>query len=343
MVDREHGDENAIGAPDRFEDVAAPSPGGGGTIVPIANDGLHKPTGRAGLGFALTLTTVVFWATLPIGLKLALAEIDPMTITWYRFSCAAVVLGTILTFRGTLPRLRSLRANTLRLLALAAVCLSANYGLYVLGLHHTNAGTSQVVIQIAPVLFTLGGIFFFRERFRLLQWLGLALLVLGMAAFSRDQIAHIVSGLDRYYVGLGFIVAAAVAWALYAMAQKQLLMEMTSPSVMLCIYVCATLIFFPLADPVQLTRASAPALGGLLFCVINMLAAYGTFAEALVHWEASRVSALLTVVPLATLAMVALSARVMPDLLAPEPITGVGIAGACLVVVGSLFTALGGK
>jgi drug/metabolite transporter (DMT)-like permease len=331
------------GAVDRIEDVGAPSPGGGGTLAPIEDDGLHKPTGRVGLGLALTLTTVAFWATLPIGLKLALAEIDPMTITWYRFSCAALILGGILAARGTLPKLGRLRARTLGLLGVAAACLSANYGLYVLGLHHTNAGTAQVVIQIAPVLFTLGGIFLFRERFRPQQWLGLALLVVGMATFSRDQIAHMVSGLDRYYVGLAFMVGAAVSWALYAMAQKQLLVDMSSPSVMLCIYVCATLIFFPLADPTQVSSASPSALAGLAFCVVNMLAAYGTFAESLVHWQASRVSALLTVVPLATLAMVALATRAMPTLLAPEPITMVGVVGACLVVTGSLFTALGGR
>jgi drug/metabolite transporter (DMT)-like permease len=208
-------------------------------------------------------------------------------------------------------------------------------------LHHTNAGTAQVVIQIAPVLFTLGGIFVFRERFNVRQWLGLALLVAGMVLFSRDQIAHVVAGLGDYYVGLAFMVVAAVAWAAYGLAQKQLLRSMSSPAVMLCIYVGATVIFLPLAAPAEVLELSRPALAALVFCIVNMLAAYGTFAEALVHWEASRVSAVLAIVPLVTLAAIATSEYVLPGLVSPEPITTVGIVGASLVVTGSLLTALG--
>ena len=48
------------------------------------------------LGLALTLTTAACWGVLPIALKLALQGMDPVTITWYRFTVAALVLGTIL-------------------------------------------------------------------------------------------------------------------------------------------------------------------------------------------------------------------------------------------------------
>jgi len=74
-----------------------------------------------------------------------------------------------------------------------------------------------------------------------------------------------------------------------------------------------------------------------------MLIAYGTFAEALAHWEASRISAVLAIVPLVTLSLIRAAESAMPDLLTPDPITAVGILGACLVVSGSLLTALGGR
>ena len=72
-----------------------------------------------------------------------------------------------------------------------------------------------------------------------------------------------------------------------------------------------------------------------------MLGSYGTFAEALVHLEASRVSALLAIVPLSTLAAISVARLVVPSLVAPEPLTPLAWLGAALVVMGSLGAALG--
>ena len=68
---------------------------------------------------------------------------------------------------------------------------------------------------------------------------------------------------------------------------------------------------------------------------------YETYPIAAAHWDASRVSAVLALVPLVTLAVVHVATRAVPWLVPPEPITAVGILGACMVVSGSLAMALG--
>lgn len=326
----------------RGEETPAPAPGGGGTVAPLAARVLHQPSGRAGLGFALAMTTVAMWGVLPIGLKIALSGMDAWTLTWYRFVAAAAVLAVALRLRGTtLPSLARLGRSGWQLLAVATLALCANYVLYVLGLDRTNPSTTQVVIQIAPMLLAIGGIWVFRERFGPFQWLGLVVMVAGLVVFSRDQILGLLEGLGVYYVGLACTVAAALAWALYGLAQKQLLRELPSPAVMLVIYVGGAVLFAPMAEPGRIAELTAAQLGALAFCVANMLVAYGTFAEALAHWEASRISAVLALVPLVTLAVVRVAESAMPTLIAPEPITVIGVAGACLVVAGSMMMALG--
>ena len=129
---------------------------------------------------------------MPIGLKIALGGLDAMTLTWIRFTAAALTLGAILRTRGNMPRFHRFRRHHWALMALAAVGLAGNYGFYALGLHYTNAGTAQVVVQIAPMLLTLGGIFVFKEEFATTQWLGLLVLIAGLGLFSSDQIAHLV-------------------------------------------------------------------------------------------------------------------------------------------------------
>ncbi|TFH20673.1 MAG: DMT family transporter [Myxococcales bacterium] len=302
---------------------------------------MHRPSGRAGLGFALAMVTVVMWGVLPIGLKVALSGMDALTLTWYRFVAAATLLGAVLRLRGSLPRLDLLGRDGWRLLIIATLGLAANYALYVFGLDGTNAGTAQVVIQIAPVLLAVGSIWVFKEGIGRTQWLGLTVMVAGLVVFSRDQIVHMLEGLDTYYVGLACIVGAAVSWALYGLAQKQLLRSLPSASVMLCIYIGSAVLYAPFAEPAVIFRMSGAQLGALVFCIANMLVAYGTFAEALAHWDASRISAVLALVPLVTLAVVGAAATAMPTLVAPEPITVIGVGGACMVVSGSLLMALG--
>lgn len=302
---------------------------------------LHRPSGRSALGLALAATTVSLWSELPIGLKIALGGLDAMTLTWIRFTAAALFLGVLLRMRASMPMLASLRRRHWLLLTIAALGLAGNYGFYALGLHYTNAGTSQVVIQIAPMLFTLGGIFVFRERFAVTQWLGLVVLVAGLGIFSAEQVAHLVVGLDRYYKGLAFLVAGAVTWAAYGLAQKQLLERMGSPQIMLCLYVAGALIFAPLASPRSLLSIDGVQLAALVFCTANMLLSYATFSEALAHVEASRVSAILAAVPLGTLAAVHAASTFAPLVFAAEPVTGRALVGAAMVVGGSLMAALG--
>lgn len=302
---------------------------------------LHKPSGRDGLGLVLAATTVSLWAILPIGLKVALGGLDAMTLTWIRFTAAALTLGTLLRVRGNMPPLHLFTKRHWVLLLVASLGLAGNYGFYALGLHHTNASTAQVVIQIAPMLLTVGGIFVFKETFAVTQWIGLAVLVAGLALFSSDQIAHMIGGLDRYYAGLGFLVLGAITWAAYGLAQKQLLDRMGSPQIMLCLYVAGALIFAPMASPSMVASMTPVQLAALVFCTVNMLLSYAMFSEALAHVEASRVSAVLAAVPLGTLAAVHAASLLAPDVFTAEPVSNLGIAGAVLVVGGSLMASLG--
>ena len=77
----------------------------------------------------------------------------------------------------------------------------------------------------------------------------------------------------------------------------------------------------------------------LLACCLNTLVAYGAFAEALAHWEASRVSATLSITPLVTFVAVALAAVWWPDHVQPEQINWLAYGGAVEVEFWARFPA----
>ena len=89
------------------------------------------------------LTTAACWRVLSIALKLALQGMDPVTITWYRFTVAALVLGTILAVTGGLPTPHSLSRRIWLLFALATAGPTGNYVLYLVALSHTTPASPR--------------------------------------------------------------------------------------------------------------------------------------------------------------------------------------------------------
>ena len=300
---------------------------------------LHRPSGNWRLGLLLAFVTAALWATLPVALKIALEQVDPYTLTWARFAFAALVVGIWLAARGGLTVFSRLPGRTWLLLLIAGLMLIGNYVFYLLGLHHTTPANAQLLIQAAPLLMALGGILVFGERYNRWQWLGLAAIVAGLLMFFRDQSAAPPPGM-RYVFGSALIGIAALVWAVYAMAQKQLLNRLSSAAILLFIYVLASLVLLPIARPATLLGLDGFHALALGYCAINTLGAYGAFAEALAHWEASRVSVVLALTPLLTVATVEATHAVAPGLVAPERIAMLGWAGALLVIAGSALTSL---
>lgn len=304
---------------------------------------LHTTSGRWQLGMSLAMATALFWATLPISLKIALESLDAWTITWVRFVTAALVLLAWLTWKRSLGVFATLSGRTWSMMSLAALMLTGNFVGYLFGVQYTTPGNAQLLIQAAPLMMALGGILVFRERFGRAQWAGLALVAMGLVSFLADQTRQTIGIAANYSLGALIVFAAAVVWAVYALLQKQLLNHLGSQHLLLFIYTAAALLLTPLAQPLRLLELDAQHAWALLYCCLNTLGAYGAFAEALAHWEASRVGVILALTPLLCVAAVAATHHVRPDLIAVEHIATWGWVGAALVICGSALVSLAGK
>lgn len=186
----------------------------------------------------------------------------------------------------------------------------------------------------------LGGIFIFRERLLLWQKIGAATLVLGLLLFFNDRLILLLTQMSHDSMGVLLVIIAAVTWAAYALAQKQLLMHFNSQQIMWFIYVAGALCFMPFIELAPVAELSMLQWGLLLFCCLNTIVAYGAFAEALEHWEASKVSAVLAITPLLTILFANLASWLWPQAPAAQSLNGWSIFGAVLVVIGSAVTAL---
>lgn len=301
---------------------------------------MHQSSGRWRLGLALSLLTVILWGVLPIALMVTLKALDVYTVIWFRFSVAFGLLAIYLGLQGKLPTFAQLRSASWKLLAIATIFLSLNYFLFLQGLSLTSPATAEVIIQLSVVFLGLGGLIVFRERYKPHQWMGVCVLTLGYILFFHEQLTNLITDHHNYLFGSTLIVLGAAAWAIYALAQKQLLQSWSSAQIMLVVYGGCAILFAPLATSQIIFTLSNFYLGTLVFCALNTVIAYGAFAESLAHWEASRVSAVLALAPVVTLVAVGIVSVIAPSLLLPEKFTFLGLIGAALVVTGAVAIAI---
>ena len=302
---------------------------------------MHTSSGRWVRGFSLALLTALLWGILPIKLKQVLLVMDPVTVTWYRLLVSGGLLFAWLAASRRLPVFRGLGRKRLGLVVVAVCGLMGNYVLYLVGLKLLSPGTAQLVVQLGPVLLLVASVFVFKERFSLGQGLGLLVLLAGFGLFFNQRLEELLTSLGAYTTGVLTILLATSIWVFYALSQKQLLTVWHSQQVMMVIYLSCAALLTPWVQPLEALQLTPVQSWLLLACCLNTLVAYGAFAEALAHWEASRVSATLALTPLVTFVAVAGAAWVWPDYVHAEDINALGYLGAVTVVVGSALVALG--
>ena len=291
-------------------------------------------------GFVLSLNAACMWGVLPIALKELLAGMGAMTIVWYRFLVAGVVLLAYLTYKRQFPDLKIIKLSLRWLLVIAAIGLGSNYFLFSFSLNYVNAETSEAVIQLTTLLLILGGVVFYSEPFLPIQRLGTMLIAVGMVLFFNDRFDTLMNTDSREFTGVLIVFVAALTWTVYALLQKHLLQHFSVSQLLFLIYGFLIAVLLPFAVPQILFDLTTPQLLLLLFCCINTLIAYGSFAEAMNCWDASKVSAVLALAPLFTISVLKLIVWFYPAYEFSDRLNFISLFGALLLVLGSVLTAL---
>lgn len=296
---------------------------------------------RPFLGFALSLSTAVMWGVLPLSMLLALADMDAITVSFYRFLFAFAFVLVVVLLKKELPAARQFQSNRWLWVVFAGVALSVNYVAYVLSLEKLDPESAQVIIQLAPFLLMLGGIVFFKESFSKRQVAGAITLCCGFILFFENKWLVLFSSMGAYTVGVLFMLIAAITWVIYALMQKSLLNHFTARQMTLMIYGLGAMLLLPLSQVLQLTQMNWLSGLALLFCCFNTIIAYGGFTKAMSVWQASKVSAVIALAPVFTILSTSVAVELFPELFSASDLTQLSYLGAFLVVIGSMLTALG--
>lgn len=293
-------------------------------------------------GLVFAAVTALLWSFLAIALKYALLFCDAYTIVWFRFFIAFLFLGGFFAlFKPSRFRI----FKSLPILALlAGVFLAANYIGYMKGVEYLSASAAQVLIQTAPLLLAVIGIFYFKEKTHWIQRFGFAVSILGLYLFYQDQInvTLLEVGDQNFIAGILFLAFAVVTWALWGTLHKILIKKWLPQEINLLIYCVAAILFIPAVKFEALVEMSLFHWGVMIFLGINTIIAYGSLAEALKRAPANQVSMIITVNPLFTLIFVYFLEYFQVKWFKPEPISLAGYIGAMALVSGVILV-VGGK
>lgn len=286
-------------------------------------------------GIIYASITAFFWGFLAIALKVAVREVEPVTVVWFRFVVAFIMLTTWQLIKN--PGSFKLSIKPPLLLIIAALGLTWNYMGYMLGIHYTTPSNAQLFIQTGPILLAVAGFVFFKEKLNRNQIIGFAIAIFGLSFFYRDQLTAFFDNQAHYNNGVIFILSGAVAWAIYAILQKKLVTKYSVESLNLFLFGLPTIIYLPFVNFGPLFQLNWTWWILLAFLGANTFIAYTCLAQALKYTEANKVSVIIILNPIITFITMGILTKLDVTWITHERFSMITILGASLVISGAFL------
>ncbi len=282
--------------------------------------------------------TALLWGFLAIALKVSLNDLKPVSVVWFRFTVAFILLALLLLIFDKSVK-NVFNRPPLRVFV-AATFLGLNYLGFITGLSYTTPSNAQVFIQTGPVSLAFAGIFIFREKLSWKHGLGFLLLLTGFWLFYSEQIDTPGIKSADYIRGVLSVVLGGLSWAVFSVLQKTLVKKWNPNHMNLLIYGFCSLLFLPFVEFSKFAGLSTGDWLLLVFLGINTLLAYGSLALALKFTEANKISVIITLNPMITFIAMAVLGEMAVAWIAPENFTLLSIIGACIVFTGASIVVL---
>ena len=260
---------------------------------------------QAKMRLALIVIWIIplLWTVNMVVARKAPGVISPHVLALGRWGLAGLILGAV-SYRELWLHRRTLLQNFWQYLVLGAC------GMWICGAWVYLAGESTVAMNISliyassPVMIAVGSVLWLGERFTKSQLLGVSIAMAG--------VVHVVVRGDwgnlsqvQWVPGDLWILAAAVAWAAYALLQKRWVSPFSATAQLAAICMGGVAVLLPFAIW-ELGQAGSPALGQDALIMIVVVALFpGVGAYWIYGWTqkmlgASRVAMTLYLGPLYT-------------------------------------------
>lgn len=244
---------------------------------------------------------VIVWGASFIATKVALRDLNPVTVVWLRFAIGVVILGAIMAARKQFyfPKGKDL----LYFAVLGFIGITFHQWLQSTGLMTAQASTTAWIIATTPVFMAVLGRIFLGERLGWMQVLGIGLAAAGvLIVVSKGMLSSLISG-NFGTPGDILILISAPNWAVFSILSRRGLQKHTATLMMFFVmgfgWLATSVLFFTSGNVQDINNLTWPSSIGIGFLGIFCSGlAYIAWYDGLQAIPASQVGAFLYMEPL---------------------------------------------
>lgn len=279
---------------------------------------------------ALIIANIIWGAASPI-FKLALQNIPPFTLAFFRFFGAAMIL-----FPFAAQNLWIKKQDWFNLMLLSIFGITINISFFFLGLKYAPSINAPIISSAGPVFIYLFSIFFLHEKNHPKVLLGTLVSLLGVFIIVGQPLLSF--GLNGQFLGNIFFVLASLGSVVHAVVCKKISSRYNASTITFWSFLIGSLTFLPFffyemvnLDPIN--TLDFRGITGIVFGVfLSSAAAYSLFDWGIKKIDAQEVGLFYYIDPIIA-AMIAIP-------LLGEVITSIFLLGSLLVFSG-IFIAEG--
>lgn len=292
------------------------------------------------LGIAAVATVMVVFGITFVAIKIALVEIEPLTLAFGRFLIALILFAPFLGRRRE-------GVQAWQLAAMGFFGVTLFFALQNWGLVYTTAADAAIVLSAIPALTAIIGrvvlgetLGFMRGSGILLSMAGVAVVVIGGSPGGSHHATAGELGWSSTLLGDLLVLGAALCWALYTVLGRRVVARLPHAVVTAHTIAWGTLFLAPLALwEISLQGVSWPSARGWAALLFLAVAASGLafflYLFALTRLKAGEASVYVNLSPVVTL--------VAARFVLAEPIALLQLVGAALVLSGVYLSERGAR
>jgi len=246
------------------------------------------------------LLAMIFWGTSFIATKVALRELTPLMIIFFRlvFSITLLIIFALYTKKDF-----TIKPKSHLWIVLLALIASFHLWIQVTGLKYTTAVNTGWIIGTAPVFIAILGFIFFKEKLTILKVSGILIAFAGLILLiSRGDISRLNFLTHK---GDFLILASAFTWSVYSVVNKKITINYHPVMTILFLFLMMAIIIGPFTLNGEYFRAvshlSMKSWGAVLFLGIFCSGvSYVLWSQTLSEMEATKTGAFLYFEPFVT-------------------------------------------
>lgn len=285
----------------------------------------------------LSLISVAFlWGTSFAVSKIALHELSPLNLAGFRFLCAALIFGLILTVRKE----RIHREDIPQLIIMGFLSITSYFYIQYTGLLYTTSINASLLLATSPVWTFLASMLVRQEQVNLKAAWGILIAFIGVSlVISRGKLFSLFA--SETILGDMLMLLNAIVWAAFTLYGKKIMTKYSPFTSIAYIHIFGALMFLPIIlipnrlNPIsaveQLSNVSLPTIAAVVYlAVFCSVYAYYTWYAGVEKIGAVRTVTFQYISPL-----FALLAGI---LLLDETVTAFILIGGIIVVIGVYLT-----